>query len=178
MIFDLIKHAKQMLFDNSTNGMSATNVQGAIDELNTDLSNHTANKTNPHGVTKEQIGLGNVNNTSDTDKHVKYAESANCANFLNDGKYEFTTATLTEKFAKGIRLIGIYQQDITLAGGGTFFQSIPSQYQNPAYIYTINCAGNSLNFLANMETYAMAVRNISSDTLSTTVQVYAFAAGL
>lgn len=31
---------------------------------------HIANKSNPHGVTKAQIGLGNVDNTSDADKHV------------------------------------------------------------------------------------------------------------
>lgn len=30
----------------------------------TDLNNHTSNKNNPHGVTKSQIGLGNVSNVS------------------------------------------------------------------------------------------------------------------
>lgn len=33
MIFDIIKHAKQLLFNNSKSGLSATNVQDAIDEL-------------------------------------------------------------------------------------------------------------------------------------------------
>lgn len=32
--------------------------------LNTSLTRHTVNKTNPHGVTKSQIGLGNVENKS------------------------------------------------------------------------------------------------------------------
>jgi hypothetical protein len=32
--------------------------------LNTSLTRHTGNKTNPHGVTKSQIGLGNVENKS------------------------------------------------------------------------------------------------------------------
>ena len=32
--------------------------------LNTSLTSHTGNKTNPHGVTKSQIGLGNVENKS------------------------------------------------------------------------------------------------------------------
>lgn len=31
---------------------------------------HIANKNNPHSVTKAQIGLGNVDNTSDAEKHV------------------------------------------------------------------------------------------------------------
>ena len=41
---------------------------------------HIANKTNPHGVTKSQVGLGNVDNTADSAKSVKYAASAGSAN--------------------------------------------------------------------------------------------------
>lgn len=37
---------------------------------NSSLSSHTNNKSNPHQVTKAQVGLGNVNNTSDADKPV------------------------------------------------------------------------------------------------------------
>ena len=40
----------------------------------TDLTEHTGNKSNPHGVTKAQVGLGNVNNTSDADKPVSTAQ--------------------------------------------------------------------------------------------------------
>ena len=41
---------------------SLSAAQGKI--LNTNLTRHTGNKTNPHGVTKSQIGLGNVENKS------------------------------------------------------------------------------------------------------------------
>lgn len=41
-----------------------------ISELNTNLNDHTANTSNPHGVTKAQLGLGNVNNTADANKIV------------------------------------------------------------------------------------------------------------
>lgn len=44
------------------------------------MSSHTRNTSNPHSVTKSQIGLGNVNNTADSDKSVKYATSAGSAN--------------------------------------------------------------------------------------------------
>ena len=37
------------------------------------LNNHTTNKSNPHGVTKSQVGLGNVDNTSDAAKPVSTA---------------------------------------------------------------------------------------------------------
>ena len=42
--------------------------------LRTDLDNHTADKNNPHEVTKTQVGLGNVDNTSDQDKPVSTAQ--------------------------------------------------------------------------------------------------------
>lgn len=38
-----------------------------------DLNTHTSDTSNPHGVTKEQVGLGNVDNTSDMDKPVSTA---------------------------------------------------------------------------------------------------------
>ena len=41
--------------------------------LDQDAVTHIANKENPHGVTKDQINLGNVNNTADADKTVKAA---------------------------------------------------------------------------------------------------------
>ena len=39
----------------------------------TDLQTHTTDKTNPHEVTKTQVGLGNVDNTADIDKPVSTA---------------------------------------------------------------------------------------------------------
>lgn len=38
-----------------------------------ELTAHTSNKTNPHSVTKSQIGLGNVDNTSDVNKPISTA---------------------------------------------------------------------------------------------------------
>lgn len=40
------------------------------------LAAHVTDDENPHGVTKSQVGLGNVNNTSDTDKPVSTAQAA------------------------------------------------------------------------------------------------------
>lgn len=51
-------------------------VNAKVGTAKEDLAAHTANKTNPHGVTAEQLGLGNVDNTHDTDKHVAYAQRA------------------------------------------------------------------------------------------------------
>ena len=40
---------------------------------NNGLNGHVNNKSNPHNVTRDQIGLGNVNNTADLDKPVSNA---------------------------------------------------------------------------------------------------------
>ena len=40
---------------------------------NTAIANHVANVNNPHQVTAEQVGLGNVDNTSDEDKPISNA---------------------------------------------------------------------------------------------------------
>lgn len=46
-----------------------------ITALETKVNNHIANKSNPHAVTKTQVGLGNVNNTSDANKPVSTAQA-------------------------------------------------------------------------------------------------------
>lgn len=46
----------------------------------TDLDNHTNDTNNPHSVTQSQVGLGNVDNTSDLDKPISTATQ----NALND----------------------------------------------------------------------------------------------
>lgn len=44
-----------------------------IDDVQTNLETHINNKSNPHEVTKDQVGLGNVDNTSDANKPISNA---------------------------------------------------------------------------------------------------------
>lgn len=44
-----------------------------IDAVQTNLETHINNKSNPHKVTKDQVGLGNVDNTSDANKPISNA---------------------------------------------------------------------------------------------------------
>lgn len=44
-----------------------------INAVQTNLETHINNKSNPHEVTKDQVGLGNVDNTSDADKPISNA---------------------------------------------------------------------------------------------------------
>lgn len=44
------------------------------------IAAHSGNKNNPHGVTAEQVGLGDVDNTPDSEKYVAFASTAGSAN--------------------------------------------------------------------------------------------------
>ena len=48
-------------------------LDGKISNNKTSIDNHVADKTNPHEVTKAQVGLGNVDNTSDLNKPISTA---------------------------------------------------------------------------------------------------------
>lgn len=61
--------AKEQLASKSYVDNSSQNVQNNLDT-------HIADKANPHQVTKEQVGLGNVDNTADIDKPVSNAVSS------------------------------------------------------------------------------------------------------
>lgn len=56
-----------------------------INAVQTNLETHINNKSNPHEVTKDQVGLGNVDNTSDANKPISNATQ----NALN-GKFSAT----------------------------------------------------------------------------------------
>lgn len=52
------------------------NTDTDLTALKTKVNQHIANKSNPHGVTKAQVGLGNANNTSDANKPVSTAQAS------------------------------------------------------------------------------------------------------
>ena len=52
---------------------SISTLQSDLDTAESSLSSHTAATNNPHSVTAAQVGLGNVDNTSDANKPVSTA---------------------------------------------------------------------------------------------------------
>lgn len=66
--------------------------------ISSNLNSHISNKSNPHGVTKSQVGLGNVNNTSDTDKPVSTAQQAALDTKLNKSQTNNTGTNETDKY--------------------------------------------------------------------------------
>ncbi len=65
-----------------------TDLQNALDAKadESDLTNHTSNTSNPHSVTKSQVGLSNVDNTSDALKPVSSAQSSADAAVLSSAQ--------------------------------------------------------------------------------------------
>ncbi len=88
-----------------------------------DLSSHTSNTGNPHSVTKTQAGLGNVDNTSDTDKPVSTAQqtaidAAVVGLYDNKGSYDANTNTPDlDTSPSGIKNGDAY----TVSVAGTFY---------------------------------------------------------
>jgi len=77
-----------------------------------DLDTHIADTSNPHSVTKEQVGLGNVDNTSDLDKPVSDA-TQDALDLKVDIAGDTMTGTLT-------------MLDTTIVVDGTITQGYPS----------------------------------------------------
>lgn len=71
---------------------AATRAQADID-VNEKVDLHIANKSNPHGVTKAQVGLAKVNNTSDADKPVSTAQATAIADAKAAGTKAQTNLT-------------------------------------------------------------------------------------
>lgn len=71
---------------------AATRAQ-ADTTVNAKVDSHIGNKSNPHEVTKAQVGLGNVNNTSDADKPVSTVQATAIADAKAAGTNAQTNLT-------------------------------------------------------------------------------------
>lgn len=79
-------------------GEKLSTLFGKIKKAIVDLISHLANTNNPHSVTKSQVGLGNVDDTSDADKPISTATKT-----ALDGKAPKTHASSSEDYGIGDR---------------------------------------------------------------------------
>lgn len=66
-----------------------------INAVQTNLETHINNKSNPHEVTKDQVGLGNVDNTSDANKPI-----SNATQTALNGKFSATDGNALKQTIK------------------------------------------------------------------------------
>jgi hypothetical protein len=92
-------------YDDAGNTVSMQVIQTAIDHTNlqnkgtnthAQIDSHIASTSNPHSVTKAQVGLSNVDNTSDLNKPISTATQT----ALN-GKENTITAGVTSQYYRG-----------------------------------------------------------------------------
>ena len=94
---------------------------------------HKADKLNPHGVTAEQIGLGNVDNTPDSQKNVAFAIESGVGRKVENAltvRFKGGDTEGTDKFtfdgavSKSINItperIGAAERDLSNVGDDTF----------------------------------------------------------
>lgn len=105
-------------------------VQKCITELQTKLKSHIDSTSNPHKVTKSQIGLGNVNNTSDLNKPISNAVK-NELDIINKSLGKVTTPSYTDNTGKKYADIdGMHirtDNSIIVKGGINFVETDPCQ---------------------------------------------------
>lgn len=82
-----------------------------IDAVQSNLETHINNKSNPHEVTKDQVGLGNVDNTSDANKPISTATQ----NALND-KFSATEGNTLKQIVNDM-------PDLVVTGGSLIHNS-------------------------------------------------------
>src|SRR6187455_721153 len=61
----------------NVNAADMNQIKTTVNANDTSFSSHTGNTSNPHSVTKTQVGLGNVDNTSDATKNAATATLTN-----------------------------------------------------------------------------------------------------
>lgn len=73
------------------NAYTKTEGDARYESKNVNIQNHIANTSNPHGVTKTQVGLGNVDNTTDANKNVLSATKLTTPRNINGVGFDGTS---------------------------------------------------------------------------------------
>lgn len=125
---------------------------GKIMKAITDLISHIGNKTNPHAVTKSQVGLGNVDNTSDANKPVSTAQNTAISSAKTEVQNNLNahTANVNNPHSVTAHQVGAYTQEETDAKIANLVDSAPEA------LNTLNelaaALGDDSNFATTMST--------------------------
>lgn len=114
-----------------------------ISELNNSLEVHKQDISNPHQVTKEQVGLGNVDNTSDLAKPISTATQT----ALN-AKQDTLTSTQQQAINSGITSMEVAQIETNTNGVSGINAKIPTQASAENQLADKNFVNSSINAVA------------------------------
>ncbi|MFQ8652026.1 hypothetical protein [Hominilimicola sp.] len=111
---------------------------GKIMKAIADLISHIGSKSNPHSVTKSQVGLDNVPNVATNDQQPTFAESGTRSNIVSG-------ETLSTLFGK-IKKFFADLKTVAFTGSYTDLSNKPTSMQNPnSLTLTMNGSATSYN---------------------------------
>ena len=114
-----------------------TRITAALQQIGIDIGSHTGATNNPHGVTKAQVGLGNVDNTSDAAKPISTATANALANKADLSGGKIPTSQLPDSVLGGVQYQGTWN-----ASTGT--PTIPAaSSSNKGHYYRVSVAGST-----------------------------------
>ena len=133
IVSEQVSAANQPIVDTG-NYFATDKTNDALQELGA----HKSSTTNPHGVTKAQVGLGNVDNTSDADKPVSTAQQTALNLKVNKVQEAWITPTLLNGFTGDVRyrktetgmlqIVGYLKSPTALGSGGLDIFTLPIAY--------------------------------------------------
>lgn len=110
---------------------------GKIMKAIADLISHIGSKSNPHSVTKSQVGLDNVPNVATNDQQPTFAESGTRSNIVSG-------ETLSTLFGK-IKKFFTDLKTVAFTGSYTDLSNKPTSMQNPNSL-TLTMNGSATNY--------------------------------
>lgn len=145
-----------------------------IDSVQSNLTTHITNKQNPHSVTKAQVGLGNVDNTSDADKPVSTAVQAELDKKTNSAITDIDFADSTADDA--IMTVGLANGIITSEKNVTLPKASPTSAgiitsQESIKLNKILTNGDGTKFLADNGTYITVETEVNTEAVKTTNEI-------
>ena len=169
-----------------TNALSAevSSLAGIISsKANTsDLTSHTGNKSNPHAVTKTQVGLGNVDNTSDANKPISNATQTALNAKANDSAVVHKTGnetisgdktfsnTISAEHGKFGKKLATYRYKSTETPTTTYYWYKIFQSSTSSQCVNFEIMAHSDNNYPQFAKYTVSISNYSST--STSIVVY------
>lgn len=125
----------------------------------TAYNNHIQSTQNPHSVTKAQVGLGNVDNTSDLNKPISTAVQTELNKMVTDVSYNSTSKKLTKTIngvSSDVMVVDTVPSENSgnvVSSGGTYDFVNSSVATNTAYFI------GTFSSVAELEAYTGTVTN-------------------
>lgn len=115
----------------------------------TNVNSHINNKSNPHGVTKAQVGLGNVDNTSDANKPI-----SNATQTALNGKQATLVSGTNIKTINNTSLLGSGNIAVATSSQGSKADSAIQPEDNVSRL--TNDAGYITKSVNNLDNYTLS----------------------